>query len=75
MMEIGDISTPIANCEIVASVTLNSGIRTYHNNGKYVNIHLVQADEQIKLTVFGDDVSKVVDLEVFVEIIFMHSNY
>lgn len=66
MVRIGEIASTIANGEIVATVTLNSGVRTYANNGKYTNIHLTDDNEEIKLTVFGENVTKVTDLKVFV---------
>lgn len=65
MVKIADIVSAIPNCEVVGTVVLNSGIRTYANNGKFVNIHLANDDEQIKLTAWGDDTAKILDLEVY----------
>lgn len=63
MSKIGKIASAIPKCEIIATVTFNSGITTYGNGGKYVNIHLDDG-EPIKMTVFGESVSKVADLQV-----------
>lgn len=63
MVKIGDIASAIPNCEIIGIVALNSE-RTYDNGKKYANVYIEDDGDQIKLTVWGDDVAKVLKLEV-----------
>lgn len=66
VVHIRDIEKKIDCVDVIAEVTANTGARTFGNNGKYVNLDLLDDGFVIKLTVFGESVSKVEKIEVIV---------
>lgn len=67
-MYVGDIRSPIASCDVTAIVVHSTGVRTYGSGGKYININLLDGDDDIKLTLFGDKLAKMgEDLEVIIQ--------
>lgn len=55
--KIGDIKSFIGELTVVAIVKSKSAVRTFGNDGKYMSVELFDG-EDIKLTLFCDDVSK-----------------
>lgn len=57
MVKIGEITSPMSTCEIVAKVTSDYDVYQ-HSKGKLLNVHFDDGDA-IKLTAFNDETSKI----------------
>lgn len=62
-----DINKAMQCVNVIATVSEKSELKTYGKDGQYVNLELMDIDDskqQIKLTIFGQNVQKVGDVKV-----------
>lgn len=73
IVHVRDIEDKIDCVDVIAEVTTTTGVRTFGTDGKYVNLDLMDEGYDIKLTVFGDLVSKVEEIKVLISCVCLHT--